>query len=383
MRKFSTRTGRCLTGLPQLSYALGFRAIESKVPVAPVCPTEWIHGPQRGNRLPADAEFIQALGAALQSRGANVPALPAALAPNPFPLIFTFDGGLYRALIYVRRLTPQRGADTDHNRGEDEWHAQMIFDDSIRGRGVRNRLGHRPGYRTVLLGYLQSRNALVVVGWDAERRAEYAFSRSLQVREGTILQARRFGVGQQTSRRGEIVVAFRAKFFPEYLSGVRALHEEVEPAAEPPNDADIPADFFGPRDRRPLTGTRPVRDIRFKDFITAKYHSCAVCGMDSEILLQAAHIIGVAEPGGSDHPSNGLRLCRNCHALYDAGDLLIRSDYVIEFPHLDALGAHTVQTYRDFDGNSLRLPQIRPEYRPDPAKLAFVYERWRQRHRHA
>lgn len=328
--------------------------------------------------MPTDAEFIEALRLALESRGAQVAALPTAPIPNPFPLTFTLAGSVHRALIHVRRLTPQRGVGTDHNRGADEWHAQMIFDNSVRGPGVRNRLSHRPGFRTVLLGYAQFHDAFVIVGWDAERRAEYAYSRSLQVREGTLGQARTFGIGQQTSRTGEIVVAFRGEFFPEYLAGVRGLHEEIEPAAEPLREADIPPDFFGPRDRRLVTGTRPVRDIRFKNFIAANYSICAVCALDANVLLQAAHIIGVADPRGSDHPSNGLRLCRNCHALFDAGELMIRSDYVIELPRLRELGARIEERYGEFNGARLRLPRIAAEYLPDPQKLALVYEGWRR-----
>lgn len=327
------------------------------------------------NFLPADFQFVHDLGAALASRGVRVSMLPVDPAPNPFPMEFTVDEEGYRALVHVRRLTPQRGVGTDHNRGADEWHAQMIFDNSTRGRGIRNTLRGRRGYRTVLLGYVRFPDAFILVGWDVQKRVEYAYSRSLQVREATIQRARTFGISQQTSRGEEIVVAFRAEFFPEYVAGAPELHRELEPA-EMRSEEDVPVDFFGPRDRRVLSGTRPIRDIRFKNFISAKYQACAVCGVEAAILLQAAHIIGVSEASGSDHPSNGLRLCRNCHAMYDAGDLLIRSDYLIELPKLDRLGVHTAQLYRQVHGTFLRLPRIRRDYLPDPEKLAAVYKRW-------
>lgn len=233
----------------------------------------------------------------------------------------------------------------------------------------------RGGYRTALLGYVQFQGTMVLAGWDAQKRAKYAYSRSLQVREGTIQRARESGVSQQISRGDEIVVAFRAEFLPEYLNGVAELHSAIDPAEL--LDAAVPEAVSGPRERRTLSGTRLVRDIRFKNFIHTKYHECAICGVDAAILLEAAHIIGVAEPSGSDHPSNGLRLCRNCHALFDAGDLLIRSDYIIELPKLDAMGTHTAQIYRQLDGGSLRLPRIAHEYLPDPKKLTWVYERRR------
>ncbi|MGH7616809.1 MAG: HNH endonuclease [Gemmatimonadaceae bacterium] len=325
--------------------------------------------------VPADAEFVDGLSLALRGRGASISELPDGIATNPFPLTFEHEARLYKALVHVRRLTPQRGVGTDHHRGADEWHAQMIFDNSRRGRGVRNRLARRPAYRTVLLGYAEIGTAFVIAAWDAKRRAEYAYSRSLQVRERTLHQAAEFGVGQQQSRGDETVVAFRPEFFPEYLASTADLHAAVDTGGEPETEADIPEDFFGPRDRRIVSSNRPVRDVRFKNFVARHYAMCVVCKLDSDALLHAAHIVPVADPRSSDHPSNGLLLCRNCHALFDAGLLLVRPDYTVEIPrHFRVLETHAAKTYRALDGHRLHLPRIRAEFLPDPAKLAATYE---------
>lgn len=90
--------------------------------------------------MPTDPEFVRALVATLESRGAQVSPLQLDHAPSPLPIGFVLRDKPYRALLYVRRLTPQRGAGTDHNRGADEWHAQMIFDNSLRGRGTQTNL---------------------------------------------------------------------------------------------------------------------------------------------------------------------------------------------------------------------------------------------------
>jgi putative restriction endonuclease len=45
---------------------------------------------------------------------------------------------------------------------------------------------------------------------------------------------------------------------------------------------------------------------------------CAVCNIELKCLLDAAHIRGVADKG-SDDPRNGLILCKNHHAAFDAG----------------------------------------------------------------
>ena len=327
--------------------------------------------------MPADAEFVEGLAAALASRGASIRLAPSPPIPNPFRLSFQHDGRTYRTLVHVRRLTPQRGIDTDHHRAADEWHAQMIFDGSVRGSGVRNLLERVRGYRSVLLGYVHLAGTFVVVGWDANRRAEYAYSRSLQIKESTLRRAAESGVAQQASRGGEIVVAFRGEFFPEYLSGTTALHAVVDGEETAEAEPDIPLDVLQPRERRAVLVTRAVRDIRFKNFFATNYRKCVVCGLDARMLLEAAHIVAVAEVAGNDHPSNGLQLCRNCHALFDAGALRIRPDYVIEIPDVDSLGASTAGLYRAFQGAHLQLPKMRRALLPDPAKLSLVYDRRR------
>jgi len=219
--------------------------------------------------------------------------------------------------------------------------------------------------------------SLVVVAWDVNRRAEYAYSRSLQVKESTLRRAKKLGVAQQASRGGEIVVAFRGEFFREYLAGKTALHATVDDREQAGSEPDVPPDVLQPRARRAVLGTRAVRDIRFKNFLAANYRKCVVCGLDSRMLLEAAHIVAVSEATGSDHPSNGLCLCRNCHALFDAGTLRIRPDYVIEIPPVDGLGTRAAELYRTFHGARLQLPRLGRDLLPDPAKLERAYERWR------
>ena len=179
--------------------------------------------------MPTDATFLAELRAILEQRGAGFLDAPAGRAriPNPLPLAFTFADAEFRVLMYTRRITPQRGVGTTHNRSQGEWHLQMTFDDSRRGRGVTNHLVRQPGYATVLLGYANIGGALVLVAWDAARRATYGFSRSNQVLEHTLHAAVRFGVGRQAARNGEIVMAFRGENLPQYLATAGDLHPWV------------------------------------------------------------------------------------------------------------------------------------------------------------
>lgn len=331
--------------------------------------------------MPADAEFVHGVVSAIRSRGGRVVEAPTGVAPNPFPLAFTLDETTYRALIHVRRITPQEGVGTMHGRPEGEWHAQMIFDGSRRGARVRNHLQTRRGYVTVLLGYVSLEGEMVVAAWDPGRKAEYAYSRSLQVKESTLDEARRTGVDQQSVHGREIVAAFRPEFLPEYLAGLSSLHSEAVLATPDRSSAaagqpTVPEDARGPRERRPTRGTRAVRDIRFKAYISDHYSECAICGISASAVLEAAHLIPVTDERSSDHPSNGVQLCRNCHRLFDAGYLLIRPDYTVEVSGQFAAAApEDASAYRSHD--RLRLPRIPRAYLPDPEKLAYVYDRRR------
>jgi len=65
--------------------------------------------------------------------------------------------------------------------------------------------------------------------------------------------------------------------------------------------------------------SRARRNPEFRKRVLAKYnYTCIVCGCKEETILEAAHVIGVAE-GGDDSTENGICLCRNHHRLYDAG----------------------------------------------------------------
>lgn len=61
------------------------------------------------------------------------------------------------------------------------------------------------------------------------------------------------------------------------------------------------------------------RNPRFRKIVLEKYnYTCLICGCREENILEAAHIIAVAQ-GGDDNPENGFCLCRNHHRLYDSG----------------------------------------------------------------
>ena len=63
--------------------------------------------------------------------------------------------------------------------------------------------------------------------------------------------------------------------------------------------------------------TRLVRDSMFSKKVLKAYNNeCAICRCNIVEVLQAAHIVAVAD-GGSDNVENGICLCANHHLMFD------------------------------------------------------------------
>lgn len=76
---------------------------------------------------------------------------------------------------------------------------------------------------------------------------------------------------------------------------------------------------------------RPVRkqDQFRKEILICYNNTCAVCNIDDEKILKAAHIHDVKD-GGDDSVNNGICLCANHEIAFDKGILKILPDYTIE-----------------------------------------------------
>ena len=66
-----------------------------------------------------------------------------------------------------------------------------------------------------------------------------------------------------------------------------------------------------------VTSTKRVRNTRFRNAVLKAHgFKCACCGIEIPELLEAAHIVPVANEG-IDHPSNGIALCPTHHSAFD------------------------------------------------------------------
>jgi putative restriction endonuclease len=291
--------------------------------------------------MPADPLLYQRLVAALPET-----TLVSEPAPGQRWPIEADVPDLGKVRLYARTCTP------DHaGRAEGEFAAQMTgFGGASRiSRGALNLLGAN----TALLAFAPSLG--VWAAWQPHNHREFANSKSLQINEADLEQARGDGwavapVRQTTdpiSRETipEVRVAFRPYLLPEFLRGqaeadVRGLagEERAQFMREWPTRrlaAEVPLvdeDEVQPSgdERGRVAHYRLERSRTFALIVRRAFgEKCAVCGTQLG-LIEAAHLIPITEPGCRDEAWNGLALCRNHHALFDAGAFVVNADLQVQ-----------------------------------------------------
>ncbi len=210
----------------------------------------------------------------------------------------------------------------------------------IQMTGVDRILLH-PRRATVLGGW--SEGLQVFAFWDARRHIGFTpGSPSLQVREETLQEAAVRGVATElrdVAEGEETVVALTGESLLWYVMGGRAIHGAREELAFLPQLVEATVE----EEEAILDGTeeatararryelvqvmRPYRNVRFRQHVLAAYrHRCAVC-QTALRLVDAAHIVPITEPDGSDSVRNGIALCRLHHGAYDNSLLGVQSTY--------------------------------------------------------
>jgi putative restriction endonuclease len=250
-----------------------------------------------------------------------------------------------------------------------------------------------PGIRTIVGGW--SPDEGVWAFWDARRHSTFSRrSPSLQTNLQTLEAAGQEGLATQVrpvAQGREVVVAVSAESLLWYVQEGERLHNadvEAEHVTElldatPEVEREI-IDSSQSSDeaarRYELVQTmRAFRDARFRPAVLRAYsYHCAVCGIACK-LVDAAHIVPVFHPKGTDEVTNGIALCRLHHAAYDAGLLGVCSDYRV------ILNVEAAARLRDaqLDGGLEEFHEALPrmirvpasiEVRPDPGKLRLGLE---------
>jgi putative restriction endonuclease len=114
----------------------------------------------------------------------------------------------------------------------------------------------------------------------------------------------------------------------------------------------------------------------FRERVIAAYRKhCAICRLQHQELLDAAHIVADTSPDGDPKVSNGLALCKLHHAAFDCGIIGIRPDYVVHI-RVDVLeeidGPMLKHGLQEFHDASLYVPAQEP-LQPDRRLLQHRY----------
>ena len=112
--------------------------------------------------------------------------------------------------------------------------------------------------------------------------------------------------------------------------------------------------------------------------LPAYTNQCTICRLREPRLLDAAHILGDADPGGQPTVSNGLSLCSIHHRALDEDLIGVSPDYVVQVhPRLrDEEDGPMLAVLNEAHGAGILVPRRR-EWRPDRELLATRLERFR------
>lgn len=114
---------------------------------------------------------------------------------------------------------------------------------------------------------------------------------------------------------------------------------------------------------------RGMAQIVFREELMLAYRGhCAICGASIPALLEAAHVVPWSDASDDERMSiaNGLLLCRNHHALFDRGILVIGQDYTVTCTSdLLSVKQDGYEEATRYDASKLRVPEDSC-HRPDP-----------------
>lgn len=266
------------------------------------------------------------------------------------------------------------------NRADDEFRIQLT--------GVVPEVG--PGETTLLLGWHAGFG--VFVGFDITKHAgQDAESPSIQIRQDALLSAHKNAFAVHLRANGEIAIAFRPAFLVDYAINARALHATgvVDRETKLLNSLSTVTDDQVERiatAARKTVIAQIVRQYRAYDFrsrvLCAYGYRCAACGIQLE-LVDAAHIVPVAESGSTDETTNGIALCKLHHAAYDRNLMSVDQNYRIEISAnqverlTDANLIGGLPEFRQNLRDAILLPADRRDYpNPDYIRHARTVRRW-------
>lgn len=254
---------------------------------------------------------------------------------------------------------------------------------SHRGRDTERRFqnpgSNRPvsapgGSLPVLLGVWTELGKTVFVGLDGRERVNRPTRFSLFMPLHVLRAAAATGWVEHFNTADEKVVAFLPGLLPIY---VQLLQSDVE--IEPKDVSTVIAaagmtdmvDAAAERGRR--TVSTLIRDAVFSRTVRQAYGGlCAMCGLNFSLVI-GAHILPVAAPEAPDEAWNGIALCHNHHAVFDAHKLHVDPDTlsINVHPELSA-GRGRSEACREFVDRTYAKLSLPSESDHKPRREMFV-----------
>lgn len=298
---------------------------------------------------------------------------------KPFHLVL-FREGTAGIEVFVYMWTCTHGG--GEKRAQDEYRIQITgVVPEIQPTGITLLLGWHDGYD-------------VFVGWDITKHAEQKTkSPSAQVKEDALSAAHNHAFSIHRKQNDEIVVALRPEMFVEYALNAVSLHQTGESTAEEALNAidtittEQIQETIRDTTRRRIV-SRIVRNYRAYDFrrrvLTAYENRCAACGIQLG-LVEAAHIIPVADTASTDETSNGVAFCALHHSAFDSN--LLSFDESYKFQVSETRSKHLIDTnlgggleqFTECLKTAVILPADKRDY-PNPLYIVRAREvrRWAQ-----
>jgi putative restriction endonuclease len=237
-------------------------------------------------------------------------------------------------------------------------HDLKVYKWNITGGGRKSRPTE---YRIQLTGAISgSPGQTLLVGWSTIHGVFAGFDPSLhersigksssaQIDEEYLEAARTNGVSVQYKSNEEVVIAFQPEMFMTYVLHQNELHgfresqddtetldlsikEAISDHTDHPLAEGDAADSIGHPVRREIVTEvrRRAREASFQRRVLEAYSDrCALCGIQLQ-LVQASHIVPVANASSTDETTNGLALCALHHWAFDRSLVTIFDDYEVQ-----------------------------------------------------
>jgi hypothetical protein len=259
-------------------------------------------------------------------------------------------------------------------------HARHDYEYRFQNPSGRSPVRSPGGAFPILVALAMTARGPILVGLDGRSRVNRQARFSILFHRRILDEAEATGWSIYESSTGERIVAFHPRLIAVFVA-VASAELDSQSLQDISRDIDTtvltagllsdPSDEAADRTRR--AATILVRHHSFGKAVLRAYgHRCAMCGLNSGLVV-GAHIFPVKAPGSPDKIWNGLALCQNHHAAFDAHLLWVDPDRraVVSHPRL-AEDARTNRALASFLASTFREITVPVDARLRPRGAMFV-----------